>query len=81
MKTTINIADSLLADLRRLSEQKQMSMRQLMETALRRFLNEEKKSENFRLKKHTCNGRGLVTGISEGDWNEIRRRAYESHGG
>jgi len=82
MKTTIDISKSLFEETWGVAERYGATFKEIVERALRRFLKEEGKTARpFRLRKHPFQGKGLVKGLSEGDWAEIRRRAYEGHGG
>ncbi len=82
MKTTIDISKSLFEEAWAAAERHKATFKEIVESALRRFLQQEKQAARpFRLRKHTFKGKGLVEGLTEGDWAEIRRRAYEGHGG
>lgn len=82
MKTTVDIPDQLFRMLRQWAAQHGMTMREVLETALRRFLGgREAAPRRLRLRRHTFKGRGLVPDLSPGDWGALRRRAYEGHGG
>ena len=83
MKTTIELSDALLTEARKTASKRNQTLRELFETALRRYLAELQATDGgkFTLRKHSYKGHGLQPGIAEGDWAEIRRRAYEGHGG
>ncbi|MGI9305102.1 MAG: hypothetical protein ACR2RB_20710 [Gammaproteobacteria bacterium] len=83
MKTTMEINDALLAEARKTAASTNTSLRDVFEMALRQFLEERRKHERepFRLSRKTFKGRGLQTGLEEGDWGAMRERAYEDHGG
>jgi Arc/MetJ family transcription regulator len=82
MKTTIDITDALLAEARQLADQKGTTLKSLVETGLRHVIEENTaETKPFRLKKHTFKGEGLHPEVQDADWGEIRRRAYEGHGG
>ena len=83
MKTTIELSDALLSEAKHVASDRKETLRELFETALRRHLAQTRKSGNngFKLRKHTFKGNGLQSGITEGDWTNICRRAYEGHGG
>jgi hypothetical protein len=81
MKTTVDIATSLFHEVKRQAAQKGITLRELLEGALRAYLrNQEESKKPFRLKKHPFKGKGLAEGLSEGDWSAIRHRAYEGRG-
>lgn len=82
MKTTIDIADSLFQEAKRVAARKGITFRAVVETALRHVIEAERPTTRpFRLRKHTFRGKGLQAGLSEDAWDEIRRRAYEGRGG
>ena len=83
MKTTIDISDSLFRETRRYAGRQGTTFREIFESALRFFLKSHpaQKRKPFRLQKHTFKGKGLVEGLTEGDWAAIRERAYEGRGG
>ena len=80
MKTTIDISDSLLASAKRLAAQRGTTLRALVETGLRRVLDESERGEPFRLRDASFDGRGLQPGFRDGDWDRIREAAYEGRG-
>lgn len=81
MKTTIDIANPLLSEAKRVAQREGTTLRALVEEGLRRVLDERQRRPPFRLRQVSFGGQGLVPGLSEGNWDEIRRRAYEGHGG
>lgn len=82
MKTTIDISKSIFEEAWKLAERKGLTFKSIIEGALRQFLKTEKKLVcPFKLERHTFKGNGLVEGLTEGDWPEIRRRIYEGRGG
>lgn len=80
MKTTVEIADSLLDAARREAERARTTVRALIELGLRRVLEERKKSQPFHLRRVTFKGRGLQPPLRDGDWEAVRQRAYEGRG-
>ncbi len=81
MKTTVDIPDSLLEEVRRAAAHEGRTMRDLVEEGLRKVLAERKKTTPFRLRKASFKGRGLRPEIAGGSWDRIRDLAYEGHGG
>ncbi|QQR80881.1 MAG: hypothetical protein IPJ69_01650 [Deltaproteobacteria bacterium] len=82
MKTTIEISDPLFHLTRQWAVKHKMSLKDMIETALKRFLQSpSEKSGAFKLRNMSFKGRGLVAGLGENDWNEMRSRAYEGRGG
>ena len=81
MKTTINISDSLLTHIKKIAKSKNTSIKEIIESALRLFLNTQKNELNsFKLRTHTFTGDGLQNDIKEGDWNKIKSNIYEGRG-
>ena len=80
MKTTVEIADSLLASAKRLAAERGTTLRALVEMGLRRVLEDSQSSERFRLRDASVDGRGLQPEFRDGDWEQIRDAAYEGRG-
>jgi Arc/MetJ family transcription regulator len=76
MKTTIEIADDLLARARRVAGREHKTLRQVVEEALRDKLAHSKSERPFRLKKHPVGGHGRQPGVAEGDWETVRDLIY-----
>lgn len=76
MKTTIEIADDLLARARRVAARERKTLRQLVEEALRQRLARPKVAPAFRLKKHAFAGDGRGPVVAEGQWETVRDLAY-----
>jgi hypothetical protein len=81
MKTTIEISDALLQAAKRMAAERNVTLRTIVEAALRRHLNAIEDEARPRLRRHSFRGRGLQPGLSESDWAAIRERAYEGRGG
>jgi len=78
MKTTIDISNSLFKETKRFASTRNKSFKDLVESALRMFLNNQKgQKTKFSLKKQTFKGQGLSAGLSEGNWDGIRALIYE----
>ena len=69
MKTTVEISDALLRAAKRMAAERNMTLRTIIEAALRRHL------------EATADEAHTRPGLSESDWATIRERAYESRGG
>ena len=80
MKTTIEIADALLQEAKRLASKEETTLRQLIEDGLRKTLDERKRRASFRLRNASFKGKGLQQGIASGSWERIRDLIYEGHG-
>jgi Arc/MetJ family transcription regulator len=81
MKTTIEIADSLLTEARRVAEQEGTTLRSLVEEGLRQALKARVDAPApFQLHLVTFAGDGLQPGVAEGGWDRIRGLVYEGRG-
>jgi Arc/MetJ family transcription regulator len=80
MKTTIQIADSLLQQARRVAQRENTTLKALVEQGLRRALAERTNSSGFRLRKATFKGKGLRRPLAGASWEEIREASYEGRG-
>jgi len=81
MKTTIDISNPLFNEARRYAQKNNKTFKELVESALRQFLNISRSPKKFKLKKCAFKGKGLQEGIREGDWEQIRSLIYEGRGG
>ncbi len=80
MKTTIEIADSLFQEARRLAQRENTTLKALVEQGLRRTVAERKARGGFRLRKATFKGKGLQPAVAGASWKEIRELSYEGRG-
>ena len=81
MKTTIEIADPLLQEAKRVAARDGTTVRSLVEQGLRQVLSAKARRGSFRLRKATFRGQGLQPGVRELGWERIRELAYEGRGG
>jgi Arc/MetJ family transcription regulator len=81
MKTTIEIADSLLEEAKRLATKEGTTVRAYVEQGLRRIVAERKSRGRFRLRKATFKGKGLQAGVQDATWERIRETIYQGRGG
>jgi hypothetical protein len=81
MKTTIDIADPLLAEARRAAAEDRTTLRALVEEGLRTVLARRTRTPQFRLRDASVDGQGLQPGVSSGDWDHVRALIYEGRGG
>lgn len=80
MKTTVEISDGVLAEAKALAAREGITLRALVELGLRRVLEDAGRSEPFRLRDASVDGRGMTREFSEGGWEKIRDAIYEGHG-
>ena len=77
MKTTIDIADSLLEAAKVRAAQEGSTLKQVVEHALRAHLEVGRASrKKFKLRSKPFKGNGLQSGIAEGRWDDIRSLIY-----
>ncbi|MFZ5471369.1 MAG: type II toxin-antitoxin system VapB family antitoxin [Myxococcota bacterium] len=75
MKTTIEIADALLGEAKKVAAREHTTVRSLVEEGLRRALDERKRqTKSFKLKLVTVRGKGLRPGVG---WDLPRDIAYD----
>lgn len=80
MKTTVEIADQLLAAAKRQAVKDGTTMRALIEQGLRKVLEERRRRGAFSLRRATFAGNGLQLEVREGSWERIRDFVYEGRG-
>ena len=81
MKITIEIADSLLKEAKKLAAKEGTSVRAFVEQGLRRIVAERKSRGVFRLRNASFKGKGLQPGVEVGSWERIREKIYQGPGG
>jgi hypothetical protein len=80
MKTTVEISDSLMRDVRKLAAREGVTFRALLERGLRRVLSEQKPTASFKLKKASFKGHGLQPEFQDAPWSNIRDASYGEGG-
>lgn len=81
MKTTIDIADAILEESRRVAQRDQTTLRELVHEGLRRVLQERRhRSRPFVLKNIPVGGGGFQPEFADGDWSRIRDEMYRGRG-
>jgi Arc/MetJ family transcription regulator len=75
MKTTIDIADDVLARAKRTARRERKTLREVVDEALRQRLASDAPA-TFRLRRHTFKGRGLHPEVTEGRWETVRDLIY-----
>ena len=82
MKTTIEIADPLFAQARRLAAREGTTLRAVLERGLREVLKQETPAKPFRLRRASFKGgEGLRPEIQAAGWEAIRAAAYGTESG
>ena len=80
MKTTIDIADGLLARAKAQAVSESATLKSLTEEGLQMVLKERSKRKARRVQPVTVSGGGLQPEYVDADWNKIRAAAYEGAG-
>lgn len=81
MKTTVDIANNLLAEARQLAAQEGKTIKALVEEGLRKVLAEHQQRGGFKLRKATFAGKGLQPEAAGASWERLREMAYGGRGG
>ena len=77
MKTTLEIADPLLREARKIATRDNTTLRALVEQGLRQVVAEKKKDKPFRLRDTSFKGDGLQPDVANLNWQEILDLANE----
>ena len=80
MKTTIDIADPLLVEAKRVAAEEGMTLRELVEQALQAALRGRRRRGQVMLRDASFRGEGVQPGVVEGDWDAVRDLLYEGRG-
>lgn len=80
MKTTIEIPNSLLRQVKSVALREHTTVRALVEEALRRIMAERQRAKPFKLRKVSFRGKGLQPQMAGASWQRIRDAAYEGRG-
>ena len=77
MKTTIEIADAIGEQARRVAEREGTTLRALVEEGLRKVLRETARRRTFTLRDASYKGKGLNPELTGAGWERVRELAYE----
>lgn len=80
MKTTVEISDSLLQEVRELAAREGVTLRTLVERGLHRVVADTKHGAPFKLRRASFKGTGLQVDLREASWDTLRDRTYEGRG-
>lgn len=76
----MEIADALLADARKVSARRGVTLRTLIEEGLRGVVRADAARSTFRLRDASFRGEGLDPAFSAEDWDRLRDGAYKGRG-
>jgi hypothetical protein len=80
MKTTVEIADSLLKRARKVAANEGSTLRALIEEGLRQIVENRRRRKPKGIRRASFKGRGLHPSVQEGSWERIRELIYEGRG-
>ncbi len=81
MKTTVVIADALLADIQKIAAKRKTTFRALVDEGLRHVVEESKgKKTTFKLRKFSVGGQGLHPDAKGKTWDDIVAFSYGDRG-
>jgi len=80
MKTTVEIADPLLREARKLATRQGVTLRALIERGLHRVIADTNAGTRFKLRRASFKGKGLQPEFRDASWDRLRDAAYEDHG-
>ena len=80
MKTTVEISDPLLREVRELAVREGVTLRTLVERGLHHVVAETKRGPPFRLRRASFKGKGWQAELGEPSWEVLRDLAYKDRG-
>lgn len=80
MKTTVEIADGLLAEARKLADRRGVTLRTVIEEGLRAVVKAGSRRAPFTLRDASFRGQGLAPEFADGTWDRLRDAAYTGRG-
>jgi len=80
MKTTIEISDALMREVRRLAAREGVTLRALVERGLHRVVAETRERASFKLRRASFRGKGRQPGFRDASWDKVRDTIYEDRG-
>lgn len=81
MKTTIDIADSLLAEAKTVAAREGTTVRSLVEEGLRLAIARREEGSSFQLRPASFRGDGVRPDVSLEQWENVRGLIYGGRGG
>lgn len=80
MKTTVEISDELMREVKLLAAQRGMPVRSLLEEALRKLLDEHRQRPVGAIRDASVDGGWMNPEYAQGGWEAIRNAVYEGRG-
>lgn len=78
MKTTVEISDSILREVRRLAARAKVALRSLVECGLHHVISQKKRCAPFKLRRASFKGKGLQTEFRHASWEQVRDLIYRN---
>ena len=80
MKTTVEISDALLHEVREVAAREGVTLRALVERGLHRVVAETNRGVPFKLRRASFKGKGRQAEISQASWDGVRDLIYQDRG-
>ena len=80
MKTTVEISDTLLREVREVAAREGVTLRALVERGLHRVVADTNRAVPFKLRRASFKGKGRQAGLGEASWDTLRDLAYQDRG-
>ncbi len=81
MKTTVDIAEPVLAEAERVAIEEQTTLSSLINEALRKLIASRPEAQKpFALKDKSVDGNGLMPEFQEATWQQLRDEIYRGRG-
>ncbi|MDX2223689.1 MAG: hypothetical protein SFV21_13135 [Rhodospirillaceae bacterium] len=81
MKTTVEISDGLLRQVKKQAEREGVTLRTLIERGLHRVITERKGRPAFKLRRVKFGGQGLQPEFRGASWEKLIDASYQGRGG
>ena len=81
MKTTLEIADSLLRRMKALAKKQNLTLKELTEEGLEMVLRARSRRKPYKAKPVVFNGKGRSPEFRDASWSSLRDAAYQGRGG
>jgi hypothetical protein len=80
MKTTIEIADPLLHEVRKVAAREGVTLRTLVERGLHHVVAQTRQRAPFKLRRASFKGKGLSSDLRDASWDRRRDLVYQDRG-
>jgi hypothetical protein len=80
MKTTVEIPDTLLEEVRSVAAREGVTLRGLIERGLHQVVRDAAAGRSFKLRRASFRGNGLQPEFEDASWEQIRDAIYRGRG-